>query len=173
MRKGMWVLLLAATCLVFGGFASYGSEDEHGEKKSVRMRYRSDDNRSRSDFFRQMMMMRAMMAKHDNDRDHWRDRKQGPPPKTRYSNHHEHGEHGEWKEHHHHPKMFCMFFLLPLFLTCFVIHILLTIWTYMDVRKRDAHGIWVAVVLIAGFPGALLYALVRIGDGTTKSGTGK
>ena len=48
---------------------------------------------------------------------------------------------------------------------CLVINVLLTIWVYQDMRKRSAgSGIWVAITLFAGVFGALIYAVVRLGD---------
>lgn len=48
---------------------------------------------------------------------------------------------------------------------CFIIHILLTVWVYQDIRKRNSgSGIWIAITLLSGFFGALLYAIVRLGD---------
>lgn len=48
---------------------------------------------------------------------------------------------------------------------CVVVNILLTVWVYQDIRKRNAgSGLWIAITLVAGFLGALLYALVRLGD---------
>jgi hypothetical protein len=53
-------------------------------------------------------------------------------------------------------------------IACLVLHILLTVWVYQDIRKRNTgSGIWIVVTLIAGFAGALLYALVRLGDKPT------
>jgi hypothetical protein len=46
-----------------------------------------------------------------------------------------------------------------------VCNILLAAWVYTDIRKLgQGHGIFIALVLLAGFPAAILYALVRIGD---------
>lgn len=60
---------------------------------------------------------------------------------------------------HHSPCMFAMMAI------CMVVHVLLAIWVYQDVRKRNSgSGIWIAVVLLTGFFGALLYAIVRLGD---------
>jgi hypothetical protein len=48
---------------------------------------------------------------------------------------------------------------------CFVLHLLLAIWVYQDIRKRNTgSGIWIIITLVAGIFGAALYALVRIGD---------
>jgi hypothetical protein len=46
------------------------------------------------------------------------------------------------------------------------LHILLAIWVYGDVRKRNVEGraIFIALVLLCGIPMSILYALVRIGD---------
>ena len=46
-----------------------------------------------------------------------------------------------------------------------VCNILLASWIFMDIRKLgQGHGIFVALALLAGFPAAILYAVVRIGD---------
>jgi hypothetical protein len=60
---------------------------------------------------------------------------------------------------HHGGRAFpCLVFFL-------VVNILLTIWVYQDIRKRGAgSGLWIAITLLAGFFGALLYAVVRLGD---------
>jgi len=54
----------------------------------------------------------------------------------------------------------------PLLLVfCAAVHILLTVWVYRDMHKRNAgSGLWIAIVLLTGILGALLYALVRRGD---------
>ncbi len=47
----------------------------------------------------------------------------------------------------------------------FICNILLAIWIYTDIRKRnEGSGIFVAMALIAGIPAAIIYALTRIGD---------
>jgi hypothetical protein len=47
-----------------------------------------------------------------------------------------------------------------------VLNILLAIWVYGDVQKRGVpgRGIFIVLVLLAGIPMSILYALVRIGD---------
>jgi hypothetical protein len=53
----------------------------------------------------------------------------------------------------------------PLFGLCLVIHVLLAVWVYQDIRRRNAgSGIWIVITLLTGICGALLYALVRLGD---------
>jgi len=47
-----------------------------------------------------------------------------------------------------------------------IVHILMAIWVYQDVRrKNNGNGIWIVITLLAGFFGAAVYALIRIGDG--------
>lgn len=47
----------------------------------------------------------------------------------------------------------------------FVVHVLLAVWVANDLRKRgQGSGIWIALALLAGFLGAITYALVRAGD---------
>ena len=58
------------------------------------------------------------------------------------------------------PKI-CRFCLI----LCAVVHLLLTVWVYQDMRDRDAsNGLWLAIVLLTGLLGTAVYALVRIGD---------
>ena len=53
----------------------------------------------------------------------------------------------------------------PFMLICALINVLLAIWVFMDVRDRKtASGLWVVITLLAGFFGALVYAVVRLGD---------
>ena len=49
-----------------------------------------------------------------------------------------------------------------------VIHVLLAVWVYTDIRKRgEGHGIFIVLALLGGIPATILYALVRIGDKKT------
>ena len=48
---------------------------------------------------------------------------------------------------------------------CFIVHILLAIWVYGDIRRRNTgSGIWIIITLLTGLLGALVYAIVRLGD---------
>jgi hypothetical protein len=52
-----------------------------------------------------------------------------------------------------------------LLLLCGVVHILLAVWVYQDIRARSAgSGLWIVLVLVAGLLAALVYAVVRLGD---------
>ncbi|MHC4677277.1 MAG: hypothetical protein ACYTEK_01125 [Planctomycetota bacterium] len=52
-----------------------------------------------------------------------------------------------------------------LLLLLVVIHILLAVWVYMDIRQLNrGSGIWIVLVLLAGLLAALVYAVVRLGD---------
>jgi len=56
-----------------------------------------------------------------------------------------------------------------LFLICAVVHILVAIWVYTDIRQMNrGSGIWIIIALLAGLLGALVYAVVRLGDGRQK-----
>lgn len=60
----------------------------------------------------------------------------------------------------HHGKWHAKLLLLGL-----VINILLTVWVYQDIKKRNTgSGIWIVITLLTGLFGALVYALTRIGD---------
>jgi hypothetical protein len=53
----------------------------------------------------------------------------------------------------------------PLFLVLAIIHVMLAVWVFTDIRKRgEGSGIFIVLALLAGIPGTILYALVRIGD---------
>jgi hypothetical protein len=46
-----------------------------------------------------------------------------------------------------------------------VIHTLLAVWVYQDLRRRNTgSGIWIVITLLAGLCGAAVYALVRLGE---------
>lgn len=52
-----------------------------------------------------------------------------------------------------------------LMLVCMVCNILLAVWIFTDIRKRnEGSGIFVALALVAGIPAALIYSLTRLGD---------
>ncbi len=62
---------------------------------------------------------------------------------------------------HHGGKKGCGVFIL----IAAVVNILLAVWTYKDIReKTNSSGIWVVVVLLTGLLGAIVYAIVRLGD---------
>lgn len=53
----------------------------------------------------------------------------------------------------------------PILLLMFIVSILLSVWVYKDIRKRDSDsGIWIVIVFLTGLFGAAVYAIVRIGD---------
>jgi len=66
---------------------------------------------------------------------------------------------------HHRCKAMFLFVIV-----CFVVHVLLAVWVYQDIRRRQCgSGIWIVIVLLAGLLGVLPYAIVRLGDtGRTK-----
>ena len=66
---------------------------------------------------------------------------------------------GQRKAHGHHRPMH------PLLVVCLIVHILVAIWVFQDIRRRNCgSGIWVFVALLAGVLGAIAYAIVRLGD---------
>ncbi|MEK7997036.1 MAG: hypothetical protein AAB403_24805 [Planctomycetota bacterium] len=53
----------------------------------------------------------------------------------------------------------------PLLLLVVVVHILLAVWVYMDIRQLNrGSGLWIVLVLLAGLLAAVVYAIVRLGD---------
>jgi hypothetical protein len=56
-----------------------------------------------------------------------------------------------------------------LMLICGVVHILVAVWVYMDIRQLNrGSGIWIVIALLTGLMGALVYAIVRLGNGRQK-----
>lgn len=50
-------------------------------------------------------------------------------------------------------------------LVMLVVHILLAIWVYQDIRKRNSEsGIWIIIALLTGLLGTAVYAIVRLGE---------
>lgn len=65
-----------------------------------------------------------------------------------------------WRGHHQAMKHCCGFMLF-----CMVVNILLAIWVYQDIRHRNAGSrLWIVIILLTGLFGALVYAVVRMGD---------
>ena len=55
--------------------------------------------------------------------------------------------------------------MLPLLAICLAVHILVAVWVYQDLRRRNAgSGIWIVIALLTGLLGTLVYAVVRLGD---------
>jgi hypothetical protein len=53
----------------------------------------------------------------------------------------------------------------PLLLLVLVVNILVAVWVFQDIRQRNCgSGIWIAIALLTGLLGALVYAVVRVGD---------
>lgn len=72
----------------------------------------------------------------------------------------------QFPEHRKHSRHDCGKKMAPLVIVCFVVHILLAVWVYQDIRKRGCgSGIWIVIVLLTGLFGVLPYAIVRLGDG--------
>ena len=94
---------------------------------------------------------------------------QGPapqPPPGDIQGMHEHAMRMLWPGDRAKGEFWCALGLLKgALLVLFACHILLASWIYTDIRKLgQGHGIFIALALLAGFPAAILYALIRIGD---------
>ncbi len=69
------------------------------------------------------------------------------------------------QEHSRHWKHHCKPGKLLFILGCFLVHILVAVWVYKDIRERNSgSGIWIVIVLLTGLFGVLAYAIVRLGD---------
>jgi len=64
-----------------------------------------------------------------------------------------------------HVKCNCGEKMVPLVIICLVVNILLAVWVFQDIRRRNCgSGIWIVIVLLAGLLGVLPYTIVRLGD---------
>ncbi len=60
--------------------------------------------------------------------------------------------------------------LHPLLLLVLVVHILVAVWVYQDIRRRGCgSGIWIVIALFTGLLGTLVYAVVRLGESEKKT----
>ena len=74
------------------------------------------------------------------------------------------------KEHPEHAKHNDKCGALPLLLLVLVVHILVAVWVYQDIRRRGCgSGIWIVIALLTGLLGTLIYAVVRLGDSEKKT----
>jgi hypothetical protein len=65
----------------------------------------------------------------------------------------------------HHRAFFMHAILKLLFLGFILINVLLTIIVSLDMARNGRfNGLWIPVILLAGIPGSMIYALFRIGD---------
>jgi len=52
-----------------------------------------------------------------------------------------------------------------LLIFCGIIHILVAVWIYQDLRQRNAgSGLWIVLGLLGGLLATLVYGVVRLGD---------
>lgn len=73
---------------------------------------------------------------------------------------------GPWQGNKPGAELRCLMGIVRAFVVVWLVcNVLLASWIFTDIRKSgQGHGIFVALALLAGFPTAILYALVRIGD---------
>ena len=64
------------------------------------------------------------------------------------------------RPYHHHKSLLCL-----MLLGCAVVHVLVAVWVFQDIRVRGTgSGLWIVIALLAGLVGALVYAVVRLGE---------
>ena len=73
---------------------------------------------------------------------------------------------GPWAGNKMGAELRCVVGIVRTFVVVWLVcNVLLAAWIFTDIRKQgQGHGIFIALALLAGFPTAILYALVRIGD---------
>ena len=148
-----WLVLLMALAVVFGSVASAqrgghrgdwdeGEEEiENMEREFERqaMEMELETRRSERQFEREMRELeldeRRAEVERGGEREHW--------------GHKGHDKGGKF----------------VFWLVCLVVHILVAVWIYGDLRQRNVSGgVWIVIGLLTGLLGALVYAIVRLGD---------
>ena len=71
-----------------------------------------------------------------------------------------------WPQNEMRAKLRCIVGIIRTIVVVWLVcNVLLAAWIFTDIRKLgQGNGIFIALALLAGFPAAILYALVRIGD---------
>lgn len=146
-----WLILLMVAAVVFGSVAlaqrgghrgdwdEGENEDMEREFERQEMQMELETRQSERQFEREMRELeldeRRAEIERAGEREHW--------------DHKGHNKGGK----------------IPFLLLCLVIHILVAIWIYGDLRQRNANGgIWIVIGILAGLLGAIVYAIVRLGD---------
>jgi hypothetical protein len=142
MKKYLLFVILATVLLPMAAFAEEHEEVEPERQMELRnMQMELEEREMEMDFRRKMQEMEL--------------KKHGLEMKRAY----------EGKKHHADSKRHQDKGGAAILLFCAIVNILLTVWVYQDIRKKtDSSGIWIVVVLLTGLLGALVYAVVRIGD---------
>jgi hypothetical protein len=147
-----WLVLLMVAAVVFGSVASaerWEREDRGGEGEELgnmergfaiqEMEMELETRRSERQFEREMRELeldeRRAEIERASERENW--------------GHKGHDKGGK----------------IVFWLICLVVHILVAIWIYGDLRQRNVSGgVWIVIGLLTGLLGALVYAIVRLGD---------
>ena len=154
MKGYVLVLLVAALLVPAAAFSMEERQEREGPERQMEMRNREMDMQQREakmDFEQKVRQLELEQRKLQLERE--RLPKKRPlmdrPPVERLKDvvqKHKEGPH-------------------PLLLLIGVVHILAAVWVYTDIRERSrGSGLWVVITLLAGLLGALVYAVVRLGD---------
>ena len=146
MKRYILSMILAAMLLPTGAFGQEHELEEVEFQMEVRERQMELQKREAEiDIGRRMQELE--LEERELELEHLRRQKEHPD----HAKHHEKGD------------------LHPLLLLVLVVHILVAIWVYQDIRRRGCgSGIWIVIGLMTGILGTLVYAVVRLGDGEKK-----
>jgi len=154
MKNIMWVLMLAgvlSTGIVLaqdhpqpGGAPPSAMREQFQQLELQNRVLDTQAHEEKLRFEREMNNLQITQRRMAIERENQSGAKQGAPTMERW---HRHG---------------CFGFLL---LLCGIVHILMTVWVYQDIKRRNTgSGIWIVVTLITGLCGVAVYALVRLGE---------
>jgi len=150
---GWMTAVLLAGQLVYGQEGQLGPQPENPDQ-AIDMRYKQLDLEQRqSEMYFNNELRKIQLEQKRLELDRARQVQQTPDAKACPGK-------GCWRGHHQIMKHLC-----GLMLICLIVHILLAIWVYQDIRHRNAgSGLWIIITLLTGLLGALVYAVARLGD---------
>ena len=151
--------LVWMTTVLFAGQLAYGQDNKPAPKaddpfRAIEIRHKQldiDQRQAEMNFNNEMRKIQLEQKRRDLNRDQ---QMQKAPDAKAYP--------GKdcWRGRHQGMKHLC-----GIILVCLVVHLLLAIWVYQDIRRRNAgSGLWIVVTLLTGLLGALVYAVARLGD---------
>jgi hypothetical protein len=164
-------LLLGLLAILFLPQAVFAEEAELSEHKQMEIRnlqLNIEEREMELDFNRQMREL-EIKKQHIGMQERFEKKKQYAGGKRPYDKggFKRHRDKAGYKRYHdkagfkrHHDKGGGIIFAIIV-----IVHILLAVWVFQDIRKKsESSGIWIVIALLTGLLGVLVYAVVRLGD---------
>jgi hypothetical protein len=157
--------LIVAGCLLALGAPARGDDAQPAQDplKAIEIQRKQlelDKQRAELHFNNELRNIELQKKRFELERE-----RQAPPPPAMREGHPAMGCPAMGCKGRWHGRQHCWMACAGLLAFCGIIHILLTVWVYGDIRQRKTgSGLWLVVTLLTGLVGAAVYALVRLGD---------